>query len=229
MKYTSPRAALWIVVCCSACKSDLPASSSAAEQPATPAADAPAAPPPAGAAPAAGPHGSTPGAVAPQTLEKLPDGRRALGPFSIDVPADWVEKPSTSNMRAAQFQLPAASGEAELIVYYFGEAGAGSVEANIDRWLSQFQQPDGKPSREVAKIEKAQLAGQEATLVSLSGRYVAAPPGGGTPVDKPDQGLQAAIVPSPKGPYYFRMMGPESAVQAQAPQFRAALDSLKLE
>jgi len=153
-----------------------------------------------------------------------------LGPFSIQVPSDWTEKPTTSNMRAAEFQLPApAGGEVELIVYHFGQSGAGGVDANIDRWVSQFQQPDGsKASRAAAKIETKQFAGQEGTLVSLSGHYVATPPGGGAPVDKPDQTLHAAIVPSPRGPYYFRLIGSTSAVQAQAPAFQQALASLKL-
>jgi hypothetical protein len=146
------------------------------------------------------------------------------------VPADWTEKPSTSSMRAAQFQLPApAGGDAEVIVYYFGETGAGSVQANVDRWVSQFKQPDDKPSSEVAKVEKAQFAGQEASIVSVSGRYVAPATPGGQPMDKPDQALVAAIVPSPKGPYYFRLIGSKAAVAKQEKPFRDALASLKLE
>ena len=183
----------------------------------------------AGGLPQAPEHGAAAVALTPRTLDKLPDGRVALGPFSMQVPTGWSEKASTTNMRTAQFQLPANAGEeAEVIVYHFGEAGAGSIDANIDRWLSQFQQPDGKSSRDVAKIEKATFAGGEATLVSVSGRYVATPPGGGQPVDKADQSLVAAIIPSPRGPYYFRMIGSASAVQARAPEFQAALASLKV-
>lgn len=230
--------ALAVVACHIGCKSDPTSTSSGASGPPGQTA-APAAPAP-GAAPSAAPHagtpsgpgahGSAPAAVAARTLEKLPDGRRVLGPFSLQVPASWTERPSASNMRAAEFHLPAPAGaDAEVIVYHFGESGAGGVDANIDRWVSQFQLPDGsKASRAVAKIEKKQLAGQEVTLVSLSGRYVAAPPGGGPTVDKPDQTLHAAIVPSPRGPYYFRLLGATSAVQAQAGAFQEALASLKL-
>ncbi len=174
-------------------------------------------------------HGEPPEAVAARSLVKLPDGRALLGPFSMQVPAGWKESPSESNMRVAEFKLPGPGGaQAEVIVYYFGDGGAGSVDANVDRWVSQFKQPDGKPSREVTKIEKASFAGQEATLVSLAGRYVAAPPGGGEAVDKPDQSLLAAIVPSPRGPYYFRLIGDQAAVAEQAPRFREALASLAL-
>jgi len=177
-------------------------------------------------------HGTPPSAAqtAPRTLEKRADGRVALGPFSMVVPAGWTENPSTSSMRAAQFRLPAPEGgEAEVIVYYFGQTGAGSVQANIDRWVNQFKQPDDKPSASVAKIEKATFAGQESSVVSVSGRYVAPAMPGGPPTDKPDQSLVAAIVPSPQGPYYFRLVGSKAAVAAQEGPFREALGSLKVD
>src|SRR5262249_37537889 len=99
--------------------------------------------------------GAMPGKTAPKTLEQLPDGKLALGPFALDAPKDWTAKPTTSSMRAADFVLSTKAGEeAELIIYYFGENGAGSVDDNLDRWLGQFQQADGKPSRQVAKIDK---------------------------------------------------------------------------
>jgi hypothetical protein len=208
-----------------------PASSSAAANPhatgANPHATGSAAP---GALPPNA-HGTPPSAAqtAPRALEKRADGRVALGPFSMVVPAGWTENPSTSSMRAAQFQLPApAGGEAEVVVYYFGQTGAGSVQANIDRWVNQFKQPDDKPSASVAKIEKATFAGQESSVVSVSGRYVAPAMPGGPPTDKPDQSLVAAIVPSPQGPYYFRLVGSKAAVAAQEGPFREALGSLKL-
>jgi hypothetical protein len=176
------------------------------------------------------PHGPTAQATSPTTLEKLPDGRLALGPFSLAAPAGWTSKPVTSSMRAADFQLPAKDGaDAELIVYYFGPNGAGSVDDNLDRWLGQFQQPDGKKSRDVAKIEKTKFGGQDATYVSVTGRYVAqGMPGGSGPVDKQDQALLAAIVGSPSGPYYWKLVGAKATVDASAAAFRAMLDSLKV-
>jgi len=177
------------------------------------------------------PHdGPVPQKTAPRTLEKLPDGRFALGPFSVAVPAGWTEKPITSSMRAAQFALSTDPGaEAELIVYYFGVDGAGGVQDNIDRWLDQFQQAGGKRSKDVAKLEQVKLAGQDATIVSVSGRYVTTSmPGGGDAIDKPDQSLIGAIVASPKGPYYFKLVGAKKTVDAQAAKLRGMLTSIKL-
>jgi hypothetical protein len=180
---------------------------------------------------AGSPHGSLPDQTGPKTPDKLGDGRLALGPFSVAAPADWTVKPVTSSMRAADFQLPGKPGaEAELIVYYFGGGGAGSIDDNVNRWLDQFQQPDGKSSRDAARIEKTKFGGQDATYVSVTGRYVSqGMPGGGGPVDKADQALLAAIVASPSGPYYFKLVGAKPTVDASAKAFRGMLESLKLQ
>jgi len=163
----------------------------------------------------------------PKTPDKLADGRLALGPFSFVLPPKWTVKPVTSSMRAADFLLP--GNDAELIVYYFGESGAGSIDDNLDRWFNQFKQADGKPSREAAKIEKLKFGGQDATYVSVSGRFVAgAMPGGSEAVDKPDQRMLAAIVSSPSGPYYFKLVGSKATVDANDAAFHAMLNSLKI-
>lgn len=166
----------------------------------------------------------------PRSPEALVGGRVVLGPFSMATPTTWVVKPVTSSMRAADYVIPAPPGEeAELVIYYFGESGAGSIDANLDRWFGQFTQPDGRRTRDVATIEHPQLAGQEATVVSVSGHYhAAAMPGGDDIVDKPDQALLAAIVASPSGPYFFKLVGAKQTVDTNAASFRAMLSSLQL-
>lgn len=176
------------------------------------------------------PLGAIPDPTAPTTLDQRPDGRLVLGPFTLVPPTGWVAKPVTSSMRAASFTLSAKPNEeAELVVYYFGEGGAGSVEANLDRWVDQFKQPDGKPAKDAAKIEKGTFAGQTATLVSVSGKYSAmAMPGAPASGEKPNQALLGAIVESPSGPYYFKLVGAKKTVDAHAKRFRDMLASLQL-
>jgi hypothetical protein len=176
------------------------------------------------------PHGASAAQTPPRTLEALSGGRLAMGPFSLVAPPGWKVMPVTSNMRAAAFQLPGKPGdEPQLLVTYFGARGAGTVDDNVGRWVGQFTQPDGKPSREVTRIEKLQLAGQDAVIVSLSGHYVAQVmgPGGGA-VDKQDQSLLAAIVASPSGPYYFKVVADKPTIAASTAAFRALLGSLEL-
>jgi hypothetical protein len=212
---------------------DLPPAVPAAASSATPGASEPPAGPQTAppAASASSPHGgATAAQTPPRTLEALPDGRLAMGPFSLVAPPGWKVMPVTSNMRAAAFQLPGKPGdEPQLLVTYFGARGAGTVDDNVGRWVGQLTQPDGKPSRDVAKIEKLKLAGQDAVIVSLSGHYVAQVmgPGGGA-VDKQDQSLLAAIVASPSGPYYFKVVADKPTIEASTAAFRALLESLKL-
>lgn len=155
-----------------------------------------------------------------KTLAKLPDGKLALGPYAIKLPDGWVEAPTTSDMRAAQFKI---GTDAELVVYYFGDQGAGSTQANLDRWIAQFSKTDGKP-----KVEQLKVAGQDATIVSVTGHYTAMAMGAGEAVDKDDQMMLAAITASPKGPYYWKLVGSRATVTAHAAKFRALLTGAAL-
>jgi hypothetical protein len=50
-------------------------------------------------------------------------------------------------MRAASYTVAAAPGDAapsECVVYFFGAGQGGSIEANFERWKSQFTTA-GKP------------------------------------------------------------------------------------
>jgi hypothetical protein len=121
-----------------------------------------------------------------------------------------------------------AEAGAEIIVYHFGQRGAGSVQDNVDRWIGQFKQPGGESSKEAAQVETSRFGGQDATLVRVAGTYAqASSPGAGDAIDQPGQALVAAVVASPQGPYYFRLIGDEAAVAAHAESFVAALASLE--
>ncbi len=68
----------------------------------------------------------------------------------------WISREPASRMRVAEYDLasPGSGGRnASLVVYYFGPGSAGSVDANIERWCSQFTQPDGRDSYDVARID----------------------------------------------------------------------------
>lgn len=189
--------------------------------------------------PAAGPMGGPAGTgagdhppvlqaepTAPHTLEKLPDNRVALGPFSLVVPPGWTEKPMTTSMRSGDFLI---GDDAELIVFNFGPTGAGSIDDNLNRWVGQFTQPDGKASKDVAKVEQATFAGQAATLLSVSGRFQAmAMPGASDAVDKADQAMLGMIIASPSGPYYWKLVGKKATIDANVGKWKQLLASLKL-
>ena len=136
--------------------------------------------------------------------------------LKFTVPAGWVEEERTSSMRVAQYRLPKATGDAEdasLVLYYFGQGQGGSTAANIERWVNQIQQADGSASKGKAKEENLEANGLKVTTVDVSGTYVAeTAPGSGNFHNKPGYRLRAAVVETPKGSYFVKLVGPEKTV-----------------
>ena len=149
-----------------------------------------------------------------------------------DAPDDWVEQPSGSPMRVAEFRLPRVPGDAEdaeLVVFYFG-GGGGSVEANLQRWIGQMEQPDGRSSFAVASTTGFDANGLAVTVLDVPGTYVAAvSPGSATRLSKPNFRLMAAVVETPVGPYFFKLIGPDRTVASWDDRFAAFLRSVRVD
>ena len=133
-------------------------------------------------------------------------------------------------MRVAEFVIPRAAGDAEdaeAIIYFFGGTG-GSADANITRWIGQIQQPDGSASQAKATRETQTINGLKVTTVDVSGTYVAeVRPGASEHYNKPGFRLRAAMVETPRGPYYIKLTGPAKTVAAADDDYKALLASLK--
>ena len=149
-----------------------------------------------------------------------------------DAPDDWIERPSASPMRVTEFSLPKVPGDAEdaeLVVFYFGGSGGG-VEANLQRWIGQMEQPDGRSSFEVASTTGFEANGLAVTVLDVPGTYVAAvSPGSATRLSKPSFRLLAAVVETPVGPYFFKLTGPDRTVARWDDPFSAFLRSVRVE
>ena len=150
--------------------------------------------------------------------------------LAFTAPPAWKTRPAASSMRVAEFVVPHADGDsedAELVVYYFG-SGAGTVDANIDRWIGQIQQPDGTPTKDKAKRTSQTVNGLAVTMVDVAGTYVAEMrPGATEHFNKPGFRLRAAVVETPRGPYYIKMTGPAKTMGAADAAFAAFLGSLR--
>ena len=144
----------------------------------------------------------------------------------------WTPRQPSSSMRVAEFVLPAedaAAEPAELVVYYFGGTG-GSVEANVQRWIAQFEQPDKRPSSEVAHRDARTINGLKVTLVDVAGTYTAEMrPGATEHFNKPGFRMRATVVETPKGPYFVKLVGPQATVTRWDRGFAAFLDSIRFQ
>jgi hypothetical protein len=155
------------------------------------------------------------------------DGQHIVGPLALKIPPAWKAEPTTSGMRAAQWKVPAAKGgeAAELVAFYFGPNGAGTVAENIQRWAEQFD-VNGKPAQ--VKKSTRTIAGVPATLVELEGRFVAAmTPGADAKHDKPDHMMLGVIIETKDGPYYYKLTGPKATVQGVRAQFASMVAEIQ--
>ena len=150
------------------------------------------------------------------------------GGLTWTAPAEWKaqgERP----MRAATYSIPAAKGDAEpaeLAVFFFAASSGGGVDANVKRWIDQFQKADGTSVAKEAKVKKETIAGLPATTLDVKGTYT----GGammGPSAPKPGYRLLGAIVEGPGGNVFFKLTGPEKTVTGAEKPFRKLLDGLK--
>ena len=65
--------------------------------------------------------------------------------INFESPDGWESSEPSNNMRKAQFSASSPSGKnAEVVFYYFGSGNTGGIQANVDRWMKQFEEPLGK-------------------------------------------------------------------------------------
>ncbi len=150
--------------------------------------------------------------------------------LKFTVPAGWVSRTPSSSMRLADFTLPRVAGDVEdatATLYFFGGTG-GSVQANLDRWIGQVAQPNGGPSTDVAKTTTlASAAGLKITLVDVAGTYVGeVTPGSAERFNKPGFRQLAAVVETPAGPHFVKVVGPARTVAKWEASVAAFLKSL---
>ncbi len=176
------------------------------------------------AAPQGTAHG-TPGTAhgTPGTAHGTPAG--ASGPrvgITWDMPTDWTELPARP-MRQATYEALGPGGPAEIAIYYFGPGQGGDVESNITRWVAQFQGlAPGSEQRSTAVINGF----THHNVRVLKGTYSASmmgPPA----APKKNYGMNATIVETPTGSYFFKLTGPAETVSSQQESFSQLLASVR--
>lgn len=154
--------------------------------------------------------------------------------LKFDAPKTWNSKAPSSSMRLAEFTVPKVAGDAEdatVTVFFFGATQGGNVQANIDRWMSQMAQPDGKASKDVAKTSSmTSTTGLKITVVDVSGTYVAeVAPGSNEHFNKTGFRQLAVYIETPGGPHFVKLLGPAKTVAAANDGFTAFLKTLRFE
>lgn len=142
--------------------------------------------------------------------------------IALIVPSHWKEQEPSSRLRKAQFEIPQVEGDsdpAELVVSFF-EGSGGGIDANVQRWVNQFQSKE-----RTAKLTEGTSKQGKYAFAEIAGTYNKPV---GPPIrqqTKPMPGarmLGVILTVEGKGNYFLKLTGPEKTVAAAADAFRAS-------
>jgi len=142
------------------------------------------------------------------------------GTLALSVPGGWQQTQPSSSMRAAQCRIPAAKGDTEdgeFVVFFFGAGGGGGVNANIERWVAQFE-----PGGRTVELVKGTSPKGDYVFATISGTYnmPVGPAMNGQSKPVANAQVLAAIVNTPDGPYFLKAWGGKKTMASAATDLR---------
>jgi hypothetical protein len=151
-----------------------------------------------------------------------------LGGLSFPTPAEWQSRQPSSSMRLAEYGVPGSGGEASLVIFRF--PGGGSAQANIDRWVGQFQGAEQSNGGKGPAIQTFERDGLVLTSLDVTGNYEGAQMPGAPaqpPID--DARLLALVVEGKGDPYFLKLQGPGATIGEWADAWAAIVASIRAE
>ncbi len=138
--------------------------------------------------------------------------------LKFTTPSRWKEE-APAPMRVAQYRLPRVGDDPDdgLVAVSSFPSMRGRTQMNIERWIGQFSQPDGRASKDLAKTSEFDVGGMKVTVLSISGTYEG----------RPNQRMLAAIIDTPDGPWFVKMTGPARTIAENEAAFDAFVRSAK--
>ncbi len=152
--------------------------------------------------------------------------RIAMLDYEAPVPGEWIAETPTSSMRLHQYRLPGDSETlaGHLVVYFFGITQGGSIDANIDRWRSQFSNSEGAAVEPIVK--RFQVENLPVTTAEFRGDYRRGVGMGPAGEALKDHVLIAAIVETPKGNLFVQLYGPAQTVDRHRAAYAHFLNNI---
>ncbi len=151
-----------------------------------------------------------------------------FGEAKLEVPKTWQRtNPQSSIVEHEFIAKGAADGDQASPVRITMMAAGGDVQANIDRWKTQFTGGDAAAQ----KAEEKKIGKWTVHLVDLSGKFQermgGGPFGGGQVVERDGYGMTGVILVHPEGRKYFiKATGPGDAVKATRASLVTMLEGL---
>lgn len=165
--------------------------------------------------------------------EKASEGKSvtmelAGGKIILKSPAEWKQVKPTSSLPVYEFNYPANAKDGAAPVRVTVMSSGGGLDQNLVRWYGQFTQPDGKATKDVAKVESFEVAGQKVHLVKITGTYSGGMQPGKPPQKKENHMLQSGIIETKaNGAYFVTMTGPIADCEKLADGFLKMLKGME--
>jgi len=140
--------------------------------------------------------------------------------IKFSIPKAWEKQEVTNSLRLAQFKIPAAAGDAEPGELVISGPFGGTAEANISRWVSQFD-----AAGRTVKMTKGTSPQGDYIFAEISGTYNKpdGPPILRKTIAAPGYRMQGVMMTlKGGGNYFFKLTGPDKTVAAQGEPFRAS-------
>lgn len=149
----------------------------------------------------------------------------ANGKITVEKPASWKTVPPKSNIVQYEFRAP-AEGEQTARVTVMG--ATGGIEANIVRWIGQFE----GLTRADAKIEKKTIQKTTVHIVELEGTYKDSMGGGPFapgPVKKVENHAMIGLIFELEGGelVFVKMTGPKKTIAGEREAVMKMVEGLK--
>ena len=156
-----------------------------------------------------------------------PQGGLGAAGLVWDAPASWVAEPPANPMRRAQYRVPGAAGDGELVVFYFGPNHGGPPLDNAQRWAMQFAQPDGSDPLAALKTRTGDIRGIPALFVETTGTYNSGTMSAAPATTKENWALLGVVAQGGDANWFFKFTGPKKTVEAERAAFEAMVGSLR--
>jgi hypothetical protein len=156
----------------------------------------------------------------------------AEGALNFKAPGEWTKVQPRVNFIEAEFSIPKIDGDPKNGRLTIMGAG-GSIQANIDRWYTQFTQPDGGATSEVAKVSETTVNEMTVHMVDITGTYMDTTGGPFNPnakkVERENYRMVAAIIETAdNGNYFVKMYGPQDTMEKNLEGFQNMVKGLEL-
>jgi hypothetical protein len=152
------------------------------------------------------------------------------GAISMMAPSTWeVKKPRS---RIVQYEFAAPVAKDDKIPGRVTIMGAGgSIDDNLNRWMGQFVQTDGKTTKQHTKVTKKELTVGVLHVVDITGTFMDRAGGPFTrapTVKREGYRMLGAIIVTPKsGQYFVKLYGPKATIESHAAGFRKMVEGAK--